>query len=697
LVIRKNADDLADWIDRAQRMYYLLGVDIAYRPAIIRFPSGAQIRTGHLKDEQSYTKYMGQEFHMMVIEELTQIPFEKRYLQLIASCRSTIPELKPQVFATTNPGGIGHGWVKRRFVDPAPPMTEFEAEGRTRIYIPATVEDNPSLFDADPGYIKTLESLKNTDEELWKAWRLGDWNTFAGQFFKEFRTDLHVIKPFKAVKTAENVIVGGMDWGRTAPFAFTLSEIKVVNFDESKFYRARTFFEIYGTNKTPRAWAEIIKENLRKRKLKLSDISWTRGDPAMFTKGQDMSISIADQFRNEDISIKPASNDRIGGWENLHNWMSIAPDGLPYWMITEDCINLIKELPELVHDENNVEDVDTDGIDHACFCRHTPILTDRGYKAIIEVCKGDMVWTPLGWSKVLWQGKTGIKKVINFQSMKVTSNHPFLTQDGFHQLKNLRETDKLWNVFISSVNPTDVIHPHQSFPIKAILGVVQRRMQKVTIMDFMFMSGNTLTERYPRVFMFITKMVIMMITLLKIWKYTLIPSIKKYIGEKTELINWFIQKPILKSPEFMLVNGMVAKRDINFINDLPKSHGKKGKRKTDNVKDVKNYIGRGQDYPQNSAVLTAKCLCSGDVEVYSIETDTGMFTAHNAIVSNSDASRYCFKHLKWIDAKLGGIKYKQVSPAIKKRSPLYYQGQIMPDPSKFATAGMKRSKIGGLK
>lgn len=371
LVIRRNADDLTDWIDRAERMYRLMGAKIAYRPPFIRFPSGAIIRTGHLKDEQSYGKYMGQEFQMMVIEELTQIPTEKRYLQLMASCRSSIQELKPQVFCTTNPGGVGHGWVKTRFVDPASPMTEFEIDGRTRIYIPATVDDNPSLFEADPGYIKTLEALKNTDEELWKAWRLGDWNTFAGQFFKEFRRDLHIVKPYKVVKTADNVIVGGMDWGRTAPFAFTLSEIIVVNLDGNKFYRAKTFFEVYGTDKTPRQWAEIIKEKLKAREIKLDDIAWIRGDPAMFTKGQDLSISIADQFKNEGIVIKPASNDRIGGWENLHNWMSISPDLLPYWMITEDCINLIKELPELVHDENNVEDVDTDGIDHASdSCRY---------------------------------------------------------------------------------------------------------------------------------------------------------------------------------------------------------------------------------------------------------------------------------------------------------------------------------------
>lgn len=365
LVIRKNAEDLADWIDRAYRFYSSFGVDIAYKPAILRFPSGAIIRTGHLKDDQSYTKYMGQEFPRILIEELTQIPLEKRYLQLIASCRSTIHEIPPQIFATTNPGGLGHGWVKKRFIDPAPPETPFEdaISGRKRIYIPARVDDNPSLMEADPMYIKTLDALKDTDEELWKAWRLGDWNTFAGQYFREWNKELHIINPF--IPNRNNIIVGGMDWGRTAPFSFHLTEVSKQVYEGTNFHRAKTFLEVYGTDKTPKDWADEIKQKLSFFRLDIGDITWIQGDPAMFTKGLDNSLSISDQFRREEIRIKPGSNDRVGGWENLHNWLSIAPDGLPYWQIGDNCINLIRTLPELVHDENKVEDVDTSGEDHA--------------------------------------------------------------------------------------------------------------------------------------------------------------------------------------------------------------------------------------------------------------------------------------------------------------------------------------------
>lgn len=367
LVIRKNADDLSDWVDRAGRMFATFGATIAYRPAIISFPSGAVIKTGHLKDDQAYTKYQGHEYQRMLIEELTQIPTEKRYLELLSSCRSTVPNIPAQIFNTTNPGGVGHGWVKKRFIDPVPPETAYAdpTSGRKRIFIPATVEDNPTLMQADPGYVKSLDALKDTDIELWKAWRMGDWETFAGQFFREWSKKRHTCPRFIPKKGM--FIIGGLDWGRTAPFAFHCVALERVEGDVP-FHRAWTFLEVYGTQKTPAEWGKEIKEKLANYDLTLNDIDHIEADPAIFTKGQDGSISIRDQFialDNRFVVLRAASNDRIGGWENLHNWMSLAPDGYPYWLIAENCVNLIEELPNLVHDDPNVEDVDTQSVDHA--------------------------------------------------------------------------------------------------------------------------------------------------------------------------------------------------------------------------------------------------------------------------------------------------------------------------------------------
>jgi len=363
LVIRKNADDLSDWIDRASRMYSGIGVRIAYRPAILTFPSGAIIRTGHLKDDQAYTKYQGHEYHRMLIEELTQIPDEKRYLQLVASCRSTISELKPQVFLTTNPGGLGHHWVKERFVDVGIPMEPHTtADDMTRIFIPATIDDNPILIEKDPRYVKMLDSLRSSDEELWKAWRLGSWDTFAGQFFREFRRDLHTIRAF--IPRASVPIHVGMDWGYTASFVcLAMVMIEEKTQDGVAFNRVIVFREIDGVEKKPEEWARIIEKH-----IPMEQVEYIMADPAMFHKVQDGSISIADQFKtvwiDNGYKLKPANNDRLGGAAILHKWLSIAPDGLPYLLISESCENLIKTLPQLIHDEHNVEDVDGGNIDH---------------------------------------------------------------------------------------------------------------------------------------------------------------------------------------------------------------------------------------------------------------------------------------------------------------------------------------------
>lgn len=177
LVIRRNANDLSDWIDRARRMYQGTKAEFTSSPSQIKFSSGAVIRLGHLQDENAYEKYLGHEYHRILIEELTLIPSESLYLKLISSCRSTIPELKPQVFSTFNPGGPGNSWVKKRFNLSGTPkqlvITKDETSGHQRVFIPATVDDNPHLLRNDPAYVNFLNSLP---DGLREQWRYGSWD-----------------------------------------------------------------------------------------------------------------------------------------------------------------------------------------------------------------------------------------------------------------------------------------------------------------------------------------------------------------------------------------------------------------------------------------------------------------------------------------------------------------------------------------
>lgn len=176
LVVRKNSIDLGDWIARARAMYADEAV-ITGNPPVLKFNGGATYILGHIKDEKAYSKYQGQEFPRMLFEELEQIPSEESYEMILASCRSTIPGVKPQVFSTFNPGGPGHTWIKKRFrlegIPNKPIITKDSKTGRMRVFVPSRVDDNPTLMIADPDYVHFLEGL---GDGLREQWRWGSWD-----------------------------------------------------------------------------------------------------------------------------------------------------------------------------------------------------------------------------------------------------------------------------------------------------------------------------------------------------------------------------------------------------------------------------------------------------------------------------------------------------------------------------------------
>lgn len=310
-----------------------------------------------LRNLDDPSKYSSTEFAAIGVEESTKNP------------RSTFDDLRfrlrypgiddPKYFSATNPGGIGHGYHKRLWVKPDPISPDIEQDNF--FFVQALYSDNKFTTE---GYIKQLDALP---EEKRRAYKEGDWDVFAGQYFQEWRDILHTCLPFLPNKA--NVIIGGMDWGRTAPFSFHLAEVSRVVFNEKVFYRVKVFLEVYGIEKTPEEWWKVIEPKLKGFNIEPKDIAWIQGDGRMMVKGDDGSIAIRDQFirANKEFGykIKEASKDRIGGWENYHTWLRIAPDGLPYYLVASNCTNLIREIPELVHDELKIEDVDTKGSDHA--------------------------------------------------------------------------------------------------------------------------------------------------------------------------------------------------------------------------------------------------------------------------------------------------------------------------------------------
>ena len=380
LVIRKNSEDLSDWLDKARSMYLPLGAEIVGKPAEIRFPSGAIIRTGHLKDENAFEKYLGHEYHRMLIEEINLIPRENDYLKLLSSCRSVVPELTPRVFLSTNPGGAGHMWVKARFVDITEPMRVYTDPdtGRTRVFIPATVEDNPTLMINDPSYVRYLDSLPEAQR---KAWRYGDWNVFEGQYFNEWRNDVHVVEPFKIPDTWKRY--RSIDFGRNAPFAclwFAIDHDGNV-WAYREYYSHRPDLNEIGKDADINA-KNVVGLSLQDPVIEGVRYQYSVLDSASFAEeghGEKISALMSRVTKGE-LNCIPSSKKRIAGWTVMHNYLRHDKENPPKLRFFKNCHNAIRTIPSLIHDAHRVEDLDTSMEDHVGdLCRYF-LQTLRGKK-----------------------------------------------------------------------------------------------------------------------------------------------------------------------------------------------------------------------------------------------------------------------------------------------------------------------------
>ena len=358
LIIRKNAKDLRDWNDRAKLFYRNVGGKVVGSPPEIRFANGALFRTGHIADANAYNQYIGHEYQRINWEELTQTPTEIDYLKVLSSCRST-NGIPPQIFATTNPGNVGHVWVKKRWgiPDTPPPykikIIKDKKTGRTRTFIPSKITDNPTLVKSDPGYSAFLNGLP---EPLKSAWKNGDWSVFAGQFFTQFSRTKHGIEPFEIPKHWD--LIGGLDYGTTAPTAFGLYTIDTASNDIiriGEYYRpgltasenARNIIQFCHDNKWTggRLPSRIYADPSMKIKVKLDE----------YTQKSPMDI-----FNDFGLFLIEANNDRINGWQICKE--ALHENNFKYFIGENE--NFETLIPAQVHDKNKVEDLDKCDIDH---------------------------------------------------------------------------------------------------------------------------------------------------------------------------------------------------------------------------------------------------------------------------------------------------------------------------------------------
>lgn len=344
--------------------------------------NGSKIYFRHCSQESDLVKYLGVEMQFLYFDELTT--FTERMYDFICSRLRAKKALgvQPIVRSASNPGSVGHGWVKARFVD----IGEFGVMHKKKIhsealrkdkyvtfqYIPSLATDNPFITQ---DYIFELEKKP---EALRNAMLYGQWDAFEGQVFVEWRNDpkhyidrrlTHVIDPFEIPPNWKRYF--SFDYGYSKPFACLWWAV-------SPDGTAYLYREWYGWNGhadtglqlTPRQIAEgIVDREKEERKENLSIIRVA--DPSIFDESRGNSVAhqmepynSMTNTRDKGVFFEPGDNERLAGLAQMHERLRFNADGRPYMQVFSTCTQFIRTVPNLPYSPTNVEDVDTKSEDH---------------------------------------------------------------------------------------------------------------------------------------------------------------------------------------------------------------------------------------------------------------------------------------------------------------------------------------------
>jgi hypothetical protein len=368
----------------------------------IRFWNGSKIFLCHCQHDRDVYNYQGAEMHALGIDEGTHFTEEMvRFLR--SRCRKPGIEIPPQydpksfpkLVIGSNPGNIGHAWVKRWFIDEARPyelrrMPPKEG-GMLRVYIPARLEDNPTMLEDDPAYEDRLEGLP---EALARAMRDGDWSIIAGAYFREWNSWARkgILEPRALPKHWTRF--RSFDWGSARPFSVGWWAVSDGTF---RYTDDRRDFTIpAGAIIRYREWYGKSEDNVG---LHLTDAEIAQGvkqrsgdetfaysvaDPAIFPSEEALKRggpSTPEVFAKEGFFVRRANNDRVPGWGQIRARMK-GRDGLPLIYCFDTCLDSIRTIPLLLHDEHKPEDLRTD-MEDDCADDWRYAATSRPYAAQI--------------------------------------------------------------------------------------------------------------------------------------------------------------------------------------------------------------------------------------------------------------------------------------------------------------------------
>ena len=311
---------------------------------LLTLPNNSTLQFCHCNNEADVDLYQGREFHDLAIDEAGQWP-EAMFRRLLGSNRSSQQGIRPRSILTGNPGGIGHGWLKRLFIE-----RRFNERENSQDYafIQALVDDNFALIENDPAYLARLESEPN--EALRKAYRYGDWNIFAGQFFQEISREIHLIKSFTIPGHWNRF--GSYDYGFNHPAAFGW----FANDEDGNTYLYREFVQ-----------AQLRVDQFAKQLNTFADTAqlypivaghdcWTQKN---VLKDNAQPPTVAEEFLTHGISLARAATDRVQGAAQLRSYLAWQGkvNKKPRFFIFENCPISFDTISRMIHDPDKVEDV----------------------------------------------------------------------------------------------------------------------------------------------------------------------------------------------------------------------------------------------------------------------------------------------------------------------------------------------------
>ena len=329
---------------------------------VIKFGNGSTINFQYCAKDADLDRLQGTEYDIIFLDEATQL--SEYQMKTISACLRGVNDFPKRVYYTCNPGGQGHQYIKRIFIDR---RYEEGENPEDYTFIQSLVTDNKVLMKSQPDYIRQLEALP---PKLREAWLYGSWDVYEGQFFEEFsdkpehyldRRYTHVIEPFEIPDGW--TVMRVFDWGYNRPFA---CEWIFMDYEGVMYVG----LELYGCTQTPnegvkwtpdQVFAEIHRIENEHRWLKGKKIQGV-ADPAIWDA--QTGESLAERAAKYQVYFQKGDHERLPGWMQMHYRLAFDENGYPMMYFFKNCKGAIRTLPLLMYDEHTPEDIDTSGEDH---------------------------------------------------------------------------------------------------------------------------------------------------------------------------------------------------------------------------------------------------------------------------------------------------------------------------------------------